>query len=400
MNCDELRKLLPEYFDNSLERKDAREFERQLDKCPEVKLQLAKLKRLREKLEKLPLSFDPPKEIINDLTERLMELEERESKAEELTPKEKKRRKKEKAKLEKEKKKFKKKHKDSIFITRTVHGKKRFNLDAGSLAIILLIIFIGVMVYYFGYHRSSTEPWKIKARNTSYSINDKPSTAQNLFIEDKIRLEKNSEEIRLLIKGEAEITLYPDTELTVVEAEERNNIVNLNKGKLLFNNLTIPPNFILLHKRMVVSDKQSKFLLEVTENDDVVIDVMQGFIEVEVQGDRIFVSNDYFCTIKNATSIQIPYHRKASEKLKSSLEYLQSNKQDVGAVSTALLEAGEFDALSLLRLIEIVPPSSREIIYQKIKNLYPPPDDVTKEGILNLNEEMLEDWWYEIEWQF
>jgi len=57
-----------------------------------------------------------------------------------------------------------------------------------------------------------------------------------------------------------------------------------------------------------------------------------------------------------------------------------------------LLESRPRDTLTLWHLLERVEGEDRVRVYEQMAALVPPPEGVTREGILQLNEEMLQLW--------
>jgi hypothetical protein len=57
-----------------------------------------------------------------------------------------------------------------------------------------------------------------------------------------------------------------------------------------------------------------------------------------------------------------------------------------------LSEARPRDTLTLWHLLSRVEGEDRQRVYERMVALVPPPENVTREGILNLNEEMLQLW--------
>ena len=58
-----------------------------------------------------------------------------------------------------------------------------------------------------------------------------------------------------------------------------------------------------------------------------------------------------------------------------------------------LAQARKRDALSLWHLLSRVDEPQRLIVYDRLRTIAPPPAGVTKEGILRLEQPMLDEWW-------
>lgn len=56
-------------------------------------------------------------------------------------------------------------------------------------------------------------------------------------------------------------------------------------------------------------------------------------------------------------------------------------------------ESRKRDALTLWHLLARVDEGQRVLVYDRFRGLAPPPAGVTKEGILRLDQPMLDQWW-------
>jgi hypothetical protein len=73
-----------------------------------------------------------------------------------------------------------------------------------------------------------------------------------------------------------------------------------------------------------------------------------------------------------------------------------TSQQRAHDVAIILTEARNRDALTLWHLLARVDDQQRELVYDRLSQLVPPPAAVTKEGILRLDQPMLDLWWNEL----
>jgi hypothetical protein len=69
---------------------------------------------------------------------------------------------------------------------------------------------------------------------------------------------------------------------------------------------------------------------------------------------------------------------------------LQQRAEDLAIV---LAQARKRDSLTLWHLLARVDQEQRMLVYDRLQRLAPPPASVTKEGILRLDQPMLDLWW-------
>ena len=63
------------------------------------------------------------------------------------------------------------------------------------------------------------------------------------------------------------------------------------------------------------------------------------------------------------------------------------------AIKVVLTQARSRDTLTLWHLLSRVDGAQREQVFDRMASFSPPPDEVTRDGVLRLDEQMLEDWW-------
>jgi len=92
-----------------------------------------------------------------------------------------------------------------------------------------------------------------------------------------------------------------------------------------------------------------------------------------------------------------PYFDDASASFREALSKFDfsSSTQEVRSaeLSKILAEARQRDALTVWHLLSRVEESERGLVYDRLATLLPPPSGVTRDGILRLDQEMLDLWW-------
>ena len=68
-------------------------------------------------------------------------------------------------------------------------------------------------------------------------------------------------------------------------------------------------------------------------------------------------------------------------------------EERMALLGTLLEEAKKQDALTLWHLLPRVSDAERPSVYDRLATLAPPPRDVSREGVLRLDQKMLDSWW-------
>ncbi|MBU0560021.1 MAG: zf-HC2 domain-containing protein [Bacteroidetes bacterium] len=388
MNCDEIRSKIDDYFDGLLNPDESGSVRQHIEFCPECKSKLKLLQSLSEELKGLPLEFEPPKSVIKEITDALLygkREEELEKKAKE----------KKEDSLKKQKRKDSasgrgKKSKDDRNIGK---GDSEFKmLYAGSIAIIFALI------YYFTFITGNTGPWNINSQRAAYKVNGITSTAKSVDAGDTFEV-PGKDSVKLVIPDIGSIILSNSASIKIDETSKSNNQVTLKSGRFSFTLQKEEANMHIKYSGTSIMAARNNFVCEVDPNGYLTISSQTGTTVIKRNSEILNLAADYLCKLSPDGSIGIPYHNSASNKLKSALSEYEANIQNYEALTVILVEANSSDALTLLRLIKRSAPANREMIYQKLYLFFPPPLDVTRLSILNLNEEAFIKWWKEIEWQ-
>jgi hypothetical protein len=93
----------------------------------------------------------------------------------------------------------------------------------------------------------------------------------------------------------------------------------------------------------------------------------------------------------------LPFFEDASGEFRSAVSQFDSSKegspQRFAAQQVILREARPRDGLTLWHLLSRVSEVDRQAVFERLSRLIPPPEGVTREGILRLDRAMLDSWW-------
>jgi hypothetical protein len=103
------------------------------------------------------------------------------------------------------------------------------------------------------------------------------------------------------------------------------------------------------------------------------------------------------CATRPGVGPGTPYFDDASQRFRQALAKFDFEPWDnqwskTSTLDIVLHEARPRDTLTLWHLLERVEGSDRARVYDRLAQLGPPPDGVTRDGVLQLNEEMLQAW--------
>ncbi len=135
------------------------------------------------------------------------------------------------------------------------------------------------------------------------------------------------------------------------------------------------------------------YTLEVDEDGSGLLRVTSGWVALESKNTESLIPSGAVCKTKKIYGPGTPYFEDASTKFRTALDNFDFSRNKNAALNTLLNEAREKDALSLWHILSKVNNDEKEQTYNRLANLIKIPDGVTFDGIMNGNEEMMDNLW-------
>ncbi|MBN1302014.1 MAG: zf-HC2 domain-containing protein [Melioribacteraceae bacterium] len=388
MNCDDVKRLMDDYLDGNLDGEVKSNFEIALDNCPDQAAEIKLLESLNNRLRNLPLSFEPPKEIIPALTEKLLEISEKSKPVSEPSQKIKKVDEHIKRVSEEERKKTKWDKKGLI---------EAFS-SSKNVSIIISLIVLSLILFYIYNFFNSTSPWIINAVQGTFELNGEKAHDYKAYSDDLIKVDDNSS-VKLSIPQEGEILIYGGSSLRILSTKKSSNRINLFSGSLRFTAVDNSPNFEIVYNDIHVIEHGSNIQAIIDSSNNLIVIASKDYIDIVSPKGKLKLANDYYCVVDKSGYIGFPVHINTGQEFKDALYLARTNPGDINSITALLIAARRSDILTLLEVMKSIPLVNREIIYNRIVSLFPPPEGITKGEVLNLDEDSLEKLWFEIEWQ-
>lgn len=405
MNCEEVKISLHDFVDELLDDNRKREIEIHLKSCNNCFAEYKRIKKFFDKLKDMPYTIEPPTDVIAMLSDELLKKAVADSVEEKAQPKVNIRKlKREQIKQEKLLKNargaIRKSHvTKSIFTTRIsspVSTKIGLDLQKTILTLLpLVLIAVGYFIYDFTLLNS---PWKVRTIMGNVIINGRVSTTERWEEKESLVTDSYSKAV-INVPNTARIEVGENSFLILQKAKDKQNRIKLVKGNLRVINNNLMPYLSIEVDNSVIHDRGGTFEIKIDDNSITSLKVEYGYLEIEQKGRSYFLDEGYICDIHPNSHPGTPYRIDSSNELKNEVKKFDYENGGDNSVQQIISLATESDMLTLLALIERVSESYRSILFNKIAAYYPPPAGVTLEGVVKLDRDMLEKWWFEIEWQ-
>lgn len=283
---------------------------------------------------------------------------------------------------------------------RALVSKSKFTFPglrwAPVAAVFLLIVGIGA--FYF-YPRQSRPSWEVVRLNGSPRIALSPIDEKGWLALGEWLETDDSSRAQIEVGSIGEVEIDPNTRVRLVTANPTEHRLELARGKMSARISAPPRLFFVDTPSAVAADLGCAYTLEVDDAGAGVLNVTSGWVALELKDRESMVPAGASCATRPGIGPGTPYFKDASDNFRlalSTFDFEPENKSHA-TLDVLLDQARARDSLTLWHLLSRVEGTDRERVYDRLAVLVAPPDGVTRAGVLQLNESMLQRWRDEME---
>lgn len=392
--CEEIANLLDEFYEGTLSDELKTKVQEHLDECKVCNNEYRLLNNFILKARYLQTGITTPKNIEEGISDELIKRSEQEIENRKTFNK---------AQLNQIKRAMRQQISKADLIEEEKERKRRKSVSGGIGVQINFIWFIVIIVLsvsgYIYYELSRyNSPWDIKPERGTYKINGLETDLRLLDEGDRIET-GNGSRLRVNIPNAGRFELDENSSVTLQKAKDEDNILRLNYGTLSVFSSVFQPGLTVNSDSVTVHDPGSIFKVSLDKKSQTTVEVVIGLVDVTFMSKTVKIARGYKCDISEDKGIMIPYHKYASVTFMDALNNFENGNNPEQNLQMIIQSAKETDALTLLCLLGEVKPNNRLILFDKLNELFLMPTGVTQQGVMQLNPEMLNQWWDEIEWQ-
>lgn len=205
---------------------------------------------------------------------------------------------------------------------------------------------------------------------------------------------------RISDEATGEVEIEPDTRLRLVESDLARKQLALDRGTIRASIWSPPGDFVVDTPAAVTVDLGCAYTLHVDDSGAGILHTTLGWVGFRLKGRESFIPAGAACATRPSIGPGTPYFEDASATFREALTRFDFGAQDTGQksaeVTTILVESRKRDALTLWHLLRRVPEADRSRVYERLAGFVSPPPGVTREGVLQLDPQMLDTWWNEL----
>jgi hypothetical protein len=196
------------------------------------------------------------------------------------------------------------------------------------------------------------------------------------------------------------IQVDPSTRLRLLSTGSGLKRIALDRGTIHAYIWGTPGQFVVDTPSAVTVDLGCAYTLQVDDSGAGMVRTSLGWVGFKLDGHESFIPAGAACATRPKVGPGTPYFEDSSAEFRAALTRFDfedsTPEQRVHDVAIVLSEARNRDALTLWHLLARVDDQQRILVYDRLSQFVPPPAAVTKDGILRLDQPMLDQWWNQL----
>jgi hypothetical protein len=194
-----------------------------------------------------------------------------------------------------------------------------------------------------------------------------------------------------------QIDVEPGSRVRLVQSDNHRKRIQLDRGTIHAAIWAPPGQFVVDTPSAIAVDLGCAYTLQVSPDGSGTIRTTLGWVGFHLNGRDSFIPAGAICSTRPNVGPGTPYFEDASESFRDALRLFdlpaQSSDSRSAALATILAQARARDGLTLWHLLSRTSGPERAQVYARFATLVPPPRGVSREGILNLDQSMLDLYW-------
>lgn len=276
----------------------------------------------------------------------------------------------------------------------------RFSFQIAAVAAVLLIGVATFLVLHARHVSDSGPAWEIARIAGAPRVGWHSLTANSETAKLKVGqtlVTDNASRASITLDETGRIEVDPASRLRVLVSGPNRKRLSLERGTIHATIWAPPGEFVVDTPSAVAVDLGCVYTLHVDDSGAGLLRTTMGWVGFKLNGHESFIPAGAVCATRPKIGPGTPYFEDASASFRDALtkfDFAKITPQERNALLGILLvEARKEDALTLWHLLSRVSDADRPGVYDRLAALAPPPAPVMREGILRLDQKMLDSWW-------
>ena len=268
---------------------------------------------------------------------------------------------------------------------------------AAIAAVVLLVAGLGIV---WAYKNRAVPPalpsWEVARLDGTPTIDSaRIGKKGQLAVGQWLETDENSR-AQIAVQSIGQVEIDPNTRVRLVLTQPTEHRLELAQGKMSARIWAPPRLFFVDTPSAVAADLGCAYTLEVDDAGSSLLRVTSGWVALQLKDRESMVPAGAACQTRPGIGPGTPYFEDASDNFRQALAKIDF-EQNTPALKTAALdtllgESRKRDTLTLWHLLGRVDSNDRARLYEKMVSFVPAPEGVTREGVMQVNQQMLELW--------
>lgn len=267
-------------------------------------------------------------------------------------------------------------------------------LPTAIAAVFLLVIGLGL---FWVVRRETSASWEVARLGGAPTIGSSRIGETGRLAVGQWLETDNTSRAKINVASIGQVEIDPNTRIRLLQSQPTEHRLELARGRMSAHIWAPPRLFFVDTPSAVAADLGCAYTLEVDDEGASLLHVTSGWVALQLKDRESVVPAGAACATRPGIGPGTPYFEDASELFRKALAKLDFEPGDtewskIPALDIVLAEARARDTLSLWNLLYRVQGADRVLVYERLAALSPPPQGVTREGVLQLDEKMLHLW--------
>ena len=197
---------------------------------------------------------------------------------------------------------------------------------------------------------------------------------------------------RIEVADIGKVEIAPNSRVKLVGTNEKQHRLSLERGGIHAKIAAPPRLFIVDTPSAVAVDLGCEYTLEVDKAGNSKLNVTSGFVALERGGRESIVPAGASCLTMKGKGLGTPFSSVVKPEFERALRRFDFGGGGSRAVKEMVDRAEYYDIITLWHLLSRVTSNDRPAVYDALAKFVEPPAGVTREGILSMDNGMLEHW--------
>jgi hypothetical protein len=258
-------------------------------------------------------------------------------------------------------------------------------------AVLLAAVAVGLMVSWRSMYNLPRASWVVETVGAVRIEGNKIGNKGTLAVGETLET-GDFAQAKVTVSKIGEVELDSNSRIRLVQTGQTEHRLALDHGRMRAT-ISAPPRLFFVDTPAAEAiDLGCEYTLQVDDAGRTLLHVTLGWVALVRSGREVYVPRYAMCEARPGIGPGTPYFEDASEAFVSELERFDFENGGADAIKALLGEARPRDTFTLWHLLSSVEEDQRVQVLNRMIELVGLPNGITREGTLQLDQNMLDAW--------